>query len=50
VAYALLAQADALTAARIGTTMAAFALTDEDTVSRSVTRSAVLEAMKELFS
>lgn len=50
VAYALLAGAGARDAARIGTALAAFALTDEDTVSRSVTHAAMIDAMKELSS
>jgi len=48
VAFALLAKADARTAALFGTAMAAFALTDDETVSRTVTRAAALETMKEL--
>lgn len=50
VAYALLARMGAQAAARVGTALAAFALTDEDTVSRSVTRAAMIDAMKELSS
>jgi len=50
VAYALLANADAHTAARLGSAMAALALTDDDTVSRAVNVAAALEAMKELSS
>jgi pseudouridine kinase len=48
IAFALLAQADARAAALFGTAMAAFALTDDETVSRAVTRAAALEKMKEL--
>jgi pseudouridine kinase len=48
VAFALLADADARSAALFGTAMAAFALADDETVSRAVTRAAALEKMKEL--
>jgi pseudouridine kinase len=50
VAYALLARAGAHAGALLGTAMAGFALADEETVSRSVTRAAVSEAMKEMGS
>jgi pseudouridine kinase len=48
VAFALLAHADARYAALFGSAMAAFALADDQTVSRAVTRAAALEKMKEL--
>lgn len=47
IAYALLAQAAALTAAKLGTVMAGFALADDETVSRAITYGAASEAMKE---
>jgi pseudouridine kinase len=50
VAYALVARADARTAALFGTAMASLALADEETVSRSVTLAAALEAMQEVAS
>jgi pseudouridine kinase len=46
VAYALLARAGARYAARFGSALAGFALADDDTVSRAITRAVVLEAMK----
>jgi pseudouridine kinase len=48
IAFALLAHADAWSAALFGTAMAAFALTDDETVSRATTRAAALKKMKEL--
>jgi pseudouridine kinase len=50
VAFALLARADAHSAGLLGTALAGFALADEDTVSRDITRVAAFEAMKELES
>ena len=46
VAYGVLARASAHTAALIGSAMAAMALADEGTVSRSVTRDALASAMR----
>lgn len=46
VAYALLEQAGARAAGRLGTALAGFALADADTVSRTVSRVAVLDVME----
>jgi pseudouridine kinase len=47
VAYGQLARAGAHTAARMGAALAAFALADEDTVSRAVSRAALVRSMEE---
>jgi pseudouridine kinase len=47
IAYALLAHTEARVAAKLGTVMAGFALSDDETVSRAITYGAVSEAMKE---